>query len=83
MQYNIKNTRQLAQILQELRTIEGLTQKAIASKSRLLQKTISALENTPEKCSVESLFRLLSVLDVNIILQPRKDIPKQPETAEW
>ena len=37
----------------------------------MVPKTISALENHPEGSSIESLFKLLSALDLEIVLQPK------------
>ena len=39
-------------------------------------KTISALENDPLHCSIESLLRLLSALDLEFLLQGKEDAPQ-------
>ncbi len=35
------------------------------------KKTISALETIPERSSIESLFKLISALDLEMVLQPK------------
>ena len=78
----IRTPEQLALVLRGRRNVAGLTQQAAGSSVGLLPKTIHALESTPERCRVESLFKLLSALDFELVLQP-----KQPRTRnarrEW
>ncbi|MEI6692062.1 MAG: hypothetical protein WCL43_05020 [Chlorobium sp.] len=45
------------------------------------KKTISALETIPERSSIESLFKLISALDLEMVLQPKsKD---NAGSGEW
>jgi len=37
------------------------------------------LENDPERSKIESLFKLLSSLDIEMVLQPKKDNNSSPE----
>ena len=84
MDYSVKSADQLALILKGIRQNAGLTQKDVSYDNGLLQKTVSLLENTPEKSSVGSLFKLLSALEVDIVLQPRKtNRHKRVTSAEW
>lgn len=62
---------QLARLLNGQRKEQGLSQKKAAVKVGMAPKTISALENHPEGSSIESLFKLLSALDLEIVLQPK------------
>lgn len=68
MPYIITNPQQLGPILRGLRKQKGLTQVEMAKLSGLGQKTISLLETEPWRCSVDSLLRYLSAVDVAMSL---------------
>ncbi len=76
MQYPIQTPVQLGSYLRTRREALGLTQKEAALRIGLLPKTISALENDPLHCSIESLLRLLSALDLEFLLQGKEDAPQ-------
>lgn len=61
----------LAAVLRGQRSDRALTQKQAGAKVGLLPKTISALESDPAGCSVASLLKLLSALDLELVLQPK------------
>lgn len=71
MDYYIRTMYQLSQALKSRRKETGLTQKETASKVGLLTKTISHLENSPSKSSIESLIKLLAALNLDLVLQPK------------
>lgn len=62
---------QLASVLRGQRRAIKLTQKQAAALVGLLPKTISALESDPERGSVGSLYKLLSALGLELVLQPK------------
>jgi DNA-binding XRE family transcriptional regulator len=64
----ITNQQQLGPTLKGLRKQKSLTQIQMAKQSGLGQKTISLMETEPWRCSVDSLLRYLSALDVAISL---------------
>jgi HTH-type transcriptional regulator/antitoxin HipB len=63
---------QLAMVLNGFRKKRKLTQKQAAEKVGLLPKSISAMENHPEKSSLESLFKLLSALGLELVIKPKR-----------
>ena len=69
----VSTSKQLALILRGIRKTRGLSQEAAGKKVGLLPKTISALENHPESSSIESLFKLLSALDLELLIAPKED----------
>ena len=75
MQHNVSNPLLLSTTLRALRKGKGLTQEQAGSSVGLLPKTISALENNIETVSIISLLKLVSALDLELILQhkPRPD----------
>ncbi len=82
MKYSINTAKQLGSALRARRKIMGLTQSAAGENVGLIPKTVSALENHTEKTTVESLFKLLSALNLNIQLLSNE--PESPtHTTDW
>lgn len=68
---------QLAAVLRGRRSTRAQTQKQAGARVGLLPKTISALESDPAGSTVASLLKLLSALDLELVLQP-KPTPGDP-----
>ena len=68
MSFFITSQQQLGPTLKGLRKQKGLTQVQMANQSGLGQKTISLLETEPWRCSVDSLLRYMSALEVAMSL---------------
>ncbi len=83
MEYAVHTPQQLAQALRSQRNSKRLTQKVAGAPVGLLPKTVSALESSPERSSVESLFKLLSALELELVLRPKSSKPDQPTPLEW
>ncbi len=71
MEYLALTPQQLAQVLRGYRRSRRLTQREAANLGGLLQKTVSNLELAPQRTSVESLFKLLSALNVELVLRDK------------
>ncbi len=69
MKYNIKTPLQLSVALKSRRKELKLTQKEAAELVGLLPKTISLLENSPMTASLDSLYKYLSALNIEIMLE--------------
>lgn len=76
---------QLAAVLRGQRQALGLTQKEAGAQVGLLQKTVSALETDPSGSSLASLYKLLSALKLDLVLEPRNAGPSDPNGSgpEW
>jgi len=83
MEHLIVTSSQLANVLKSRRKALQCTQKEIGSRVGLLPKTVSALESEPDRCGVESLRKLLSALNLEIILVPRDDASISDQTGAW
>ncbi|MCC8402611.1 helix-turn-helix domain-containing protein [Paraburkholderia sp. MMS20-SJTN17] len=68
MDYPIKTLSQLRPILLGFRKAAGLTQAAMAAHLGVTQQTYAQLEANPAAVSVERLFRVLRVLQVDLNL---------------
>jgi len=78
MDYTIHTPGQLGQVLRGQRMAQGLTQRATGAPVGLLPKTVGRLESAPERSTVESLFKLLSALNLELVIRPKSDQP-----SEW
>jgi len=63
---------QLGIALRSRRKELGLSQSEAAARGGLQQKTVSSLENDPQRCTIHSLYRLMAALEVELVLQPRE-----------
>lgn len=72
--------KQLGQILKGQRKLQQLTQKEAAEQVGLLPKTISKLELAPETATVESLFKLLSSLRLELVVRSKS---QESSGKEW
>ena len=75
MEYPVNTLAQTAHVLRGRRKAKKLTQKTAAESVGLLPKTVSALESSPGRSSLESLFKLLSALDLEMVLRVKKRNP--------
>jgi HTH-type transcriptional regulator/antitoxin HipB len=71
--YPLKTLSQLKPILQGFRKAAGLTQAAMASHLGVTQQTYAQLEANPATVSVERLFKVLRVLQVDLKLTQTAD----------
>lgn len=82
MQYHVRTAQQLGVALRSRRKLLELTQADAGGAVGLLAKTVSGLETDPERVSVRSLLRLLSALDLEIVLRP-KEAAAFDNDPEW
>jgi HTH-type transcriptional regulator/antitoxin HipB len=62
---------QLGAALKNARIRRGLSQTDAASTVGLKQKTVSSLENVGAKTSVETLYKMLSALDLELVIRDK------------
>ncbi|EAO5054163.1 helix-turn-helix transcriptional regulator [Salmonella enterica] len=66
--YPLKTINQLRPLLIGFRKVNGLTQKNIAERLGVTQQTYARLEANPSSASIERLFKVFTVLGVEIEL---------------
>ena len=71
----ITSPRGLADALQQARKQQNQTQKTIGALAGTKQSTVSAFETSPEHARIETLFKLLSALNLELVLEPRGQEP--------
>lgn len=83
MESHVQTPSQLAVVLKSRRRMSGQTQVKAASRVGLLPKTVSALENRPGTVSLESLFKLLAALDLELVVRDRGGSRGTTSSEEW
>ena len=78
--YPIKTPQQLGAVLQGCRKAQALTQAQAGARVGLPQKEISKLELDPSNTSLVRVFKLLSALDLEIVVRERGSAGN---TSEW
>ncbi len=80
----ITSPKLLAQALKNARTNKQLTQQKTAEQIGIKQSTVSGFENQPDKARIETLFKLLSALELELHVTERDS--EKPTTSwdqEW
>jgi HTH-type transcriptional regulator/antitoxin HipB len=80
MSYTVHTLEQLGPVLKGLRKEQNLTQKEVGAAVDMLPTTVSKLELEPDTATVDSLFKLLSALQLEVVLQSRQ---QESSTREW
>jgi len=84
MGFLITATEQLGPTLRGLRRAARLTQTQVARAGGLRQKTVSMLENEPQRCTVASLIRYLAAVGAPLNLEQRYSSQSHAGThAPW
>lgn len=73
MNYTAHTAKQLGQTLRSQRKLHKLTLKNAASSVGLLPKTITRLELATNTASIESLYKLLSALDLELVIRTKSN----------
>ena len=77
--YSIKTTQQLGSVLQGYRKDRKLTQRAVGEKVGFAQNVVSMMESDPGQVSLSRLFKLLSALDLELVVRRKTTVSK----SEW
>lgn len=71
----------LGHFLQRARKLKKLTQSAAGVKVMLDQTTMSSIEQGAKGTRLETLFRLLAALDLEMVIQDKKN--DSDKKVEW
>ena len=67
----IRSSKQLGTIIQRARKQRGMTQSELANLSGMRQATISEIERGHDTVTFASIFKLFSVLDLDLLTDQR------------
>jgi HTH-type transcriptional regulator/antitoxin HipB len=70
----IRTSGQLSPILKQLRKAKGWSQIELGKRIGLSQERISAIENHPEKTSIDQLLTVLMALEAELHVSPRQSL---------
>ena len=88
----ITDPKALSIYLRDERRRRGLSQAKVGDLVGLRQGTVSKFESTPEKMQLDTLFRLLSALELELAVKPKgsalkenvdSSTPGDKWTEEW
>lgn len=79
----ISSPENLGQALRSERKHQGLSQKAVGHSVGMEQHTISKIEKGNPGTELNTLFRLLAALDLELIIQPRQKAPLESKGDLW
>jgi len=82
MDHIARTPQQLSLVLKSLRQLRKEAQGEVASGVGLRQKTVSLIEADASRASVGTLFRMLSALDVELVLRDKRKSGAKPD-VEW
>jgi len=66
--YPLKTLNQLRPLLIGFRKANGLTQKEVSERLGVTQQTYARLEGNPSSASIERLFKVFTVLGIEMVL---------------
>jgi HTH-type transcriptional regulator / antitoxin HipB len=78
-EYPIKTPQQLGVVLQGYRRERKLTQRTVGKNVGLAQNAVSLIETNPGPASLERIFKVLSSLDLELVVRPKKATGRQTE----
>lgn len=84
----ITNSKQLSACLKDIRLMQKLSQDKVAGKVGIRQDTVSSFEKSPDSTKLETFFKILSALNLELDIQPRNtDVisthPSQIWQEDW
>jgi HTH-type transcriptional regulator/antitoxin HipB len=77
----IYGPQQLANQLKLIRTNNNWTQSEIAKRVGVKQATISNFENDPDRCQLQTLFKIMQALQVSVSIQQNNGVSPNDFTA--
>lgn len=78
----ITRPQQLSTFIKEYRKKHGITQAEIAQLVGIRVATISDFENKPESCKLETFFKILAALNLQIVVAARDQAPNDKQ-SQW
>lgn len=72
MPHLVRSAKQLGNIIRSARKKAHLTQMALSNKSGLRQETISLIENGNAATRIDTILRVIAMLDLDLEITARK-----------
>lgn len=78
----IYSPKQLADMILLIRQKNGWTQSELAKKVGIKQATISNFENTPNKTTLSTFFKIVQAMDLTLSIQEKSQAASLDENDE-
>ena len=69
---NITNTHQLKAYLKDIRMSQNLSQAKVGGIAGIRQDTVSSFEQNPDSTKLDTFFKILSALDLELEVRPKR-----------
>lgn len=79
----ITNTRQLSAYMKDVRETKKLSQSKVANKVGIRQDTVSNFELSPDSTKLETFFKILSALNLELDIKPRNESGSSNSDSGW
>lgn len=79
----VTNTRQLSAYMKDVRETKKLSQSKVASKVGIRQDTVSSFELSPDSTKLETFFKILSALNLELDIKPRNESGSSNSDSGW
>ncbi len=79
----IHSPKDLATYYRDQRKARGLSQTAVAEETVIRQDTVSKFETRPNNVRLDTLFRLISALDLELHLIPKDQSVEEGSDEGW
>lgn len=79
-EYPVQTSQQLGAVLRGFRRERKLTQRDVGERTGLAQNAVSLLEKDPCTASLARIVRVISALDLELVVRPRKAADR---STEW
>lgn len=74
---------ELAQFYRDQRKLHGQSQTVMAQEAGLRQDTVSKFEISPDNTRLDTLFRLLAALDLELHVKSKGGVGSDSDNSEW
>ena len=79
----VTNTRQLSAYMKDVIETKLLSQIKVASKVGIRQDTVSSFELSPDSTKLETFFKILSALNLELDIKPRNESGSSNSNSGW
>lgn len=73
----------LSQFYRDQRKLHGHSQTVVAQEAGLRQDTVSKFEISPDNTRLDTLFRLLAILDLELHVKPKEGVDPASGKSGW
>ncbi|MFP1909762.1 helix-turn-helix domain-containing protein [Lonsdalea quercina] len=67
----VTNSKQLSSYMKDVRITQKLSQAKVATKVGIRQDTVSSFEHHPDSTKLDTFFKILSALNLELTVSPR------------